>query len=141
MSKIFGDSIDSISELETIDNPYEHLDYSFRVEEKIKNCFKPYSLNFLRNEIKNLLEEISYEGKFKWESFREGIYEVIRDIPLVIEKDGQHILSFRCIKLSDKTKINFNDISLAVLVKGGDSFYIDSNDDIIEKDEFIPRSR
>jgi len=105
-------------------NAVGHLDWQDQTATQIRQCFRGYSPLSLKEDILQFFPEIEYSGNFHWESFRASLYEIIRDIPLII-KDGDDILfEFKCVKPFQP--MNYDDLSInAVIFNDIFSFVLD----------------
>lgn len=97
-------------------NALGHLDWQDQTSTQIRQCFRGYSPLSLKEDILQFLSEIEYDGDFHWESFRANLYEVIRDIPLIIKNGDAVIFEFKCIKPFQAT--DYDDLSINVVING-----------------------
>lgn len=127
-SKIFKEIINSVRQ-EPI-GVDDHLIWTDVVEDKIRSCFREYSPQRLHGEIKDFLIEINYKGKFNWESFRVGLYEIVKDTYLSMIDGESEVFRFRCFDVYSGERLKFNDLNLEVNINHN-TFHIITNDDII----------
>ena len=92
-----------------------HLDWQDFMTDKIRQCFRDYGFLALKKDILNFLAEIEYSGDFNWESFRANLYEVIRDISLIIKDGDEIIFTFKCV--APIVRLNNDDLNLEVVIK------------------------
>lgn len=97
-------------------NAVGHLDWQDQTATQIRQCFRGYSPLALKEDMLQFLPEIEYSRDFHWESFRTNLYEVIRDIPLIIRDGDDVIFEFKCIR--PFMPMNYDDLSINVNIKG-----------------------
>ncbi len=116
--KVFKD-VDALIKAEANKpNALGHLDWLDAMTNKIRDCFRDYGLLRLKEDIINFFPEIGYDGKFDWENFRASLYEVIRDIQLIIKDGDEIIFSFKCI--TPVIRVSNDDLDLEVIIKRSD---------------------
>lgn len=96
---------------------------------KIKEEFGGFSFVKLKQEISTFIEENIrpdlVPNKFKWPSFKLKLYEVIKDIPLVVKKDQKEIFRFEFKEPA--YRLNHQSISIRI-IKGRFRFNLDWTD-------------
>jgi len=124
---VFKDVDVLIKQEENKPSALNHVDWLDLMTNKIRDCFRSYGLLRLKENILNFLAEIGYSGEFNWEAFRTSLYEVIRDIELIIKDGDEIIFSFKCI--NPVAQIGDDDLNLEVSIKSRDtiSFVLDDH--------------
>jgi hypothetical protein len=124
-NKIFIDFIALIKAEKSKPNAYGHLDWRYSMADRIKERFREYGPLHLKEEILEFLSEIKYDGDFSWESFRANLYEVIRDIPLVIKDEKENIFTFEVVAPIAGGKYDSLELRAFIIGDGGFSFTLD----------------
>jgi hypothetical protein len=101
-------------------NAYGQLDWNYEMIDKIQDRFRLYGPLHLKNEIEEFLVEIQYNDIFNWESFRENLYEVIMDIPLIVKEGNNVFFTFECKR--HPTKQKYDDLTIEATVLQSDTF-------------------
>jgi hypothetical protein len=81
---------------------------------EIKKSFRGYSPLKLKADIEKTFSLLGYKGLFNWESFRAGLYEIIRDTPLSIKEKHEEVFRFECKK--PFAPLGFDDLELKAIV-------------------------
>jgi len=97
--------------------------------DQIVKSFSNYSFNKLKDDInsfiKGFIKSRLPSKSLNWESFREKLYEIIKDIPLIVKDGDKEVFRFECRELLKKG--NFDDLRIGVEM-GNVSFEFHSND-------------
>jgi len=125
-NKVFADFIALIRAEKSKPNAVGHFDWMYSMADRMREGFRNYGPLSLKNDITEFLAEIKYEGPFNWESFRANLYEVIRDIPLIIKDGEETVFTFECVRPIARQK--YDDLTLKAVIIG-DGEYLFTLDD------------
>lgn len=104
------------------------------VNDEIEKSFKKFSPIKLKDEIDKFVTLFNFSVKLNWKSFREGLYGVVVDSPLLIVEKKENIFIFKFSEVRDISK--FDDLNfLAICPKNNATFLFTSNDESFSNDE------
>lgn len=125
-AKVFTDFIPLIKERRNAPNALGQFDWNDSMNDKIRDRFRFYGPLHLKKEIKGFEAEIKYDGTLDWESFRMNLYEVIRDIPLIIKEGDDVFFTFECV--APPTRQKYDDLTIEATIAGMTHFYLTLDD-------------